>query len=107
MARILTMWRVNPLAPWPTDPSKYLELMEKMWAGIDEAMRKGDVEEMGGFPDGHVGYTIGKGEPEDGYKYSMMFSPYFVFEMHEIVSYEKIKEITRAVVKAQIAAMKK
>jgi hypothetical protein len=36
-----------------------------------------------------------------------MFHPYVVSEIHEIISYEKSKETVRAVLKAQIAAVKK
>ena len=46
MARFLALWRMNWRAPWPTDPSKYLELNEKMWASIDELMKKGQIEEV-------------------------------------------------------------
>jgi hypothetical protein len=107
MARFLLLWHANPSAPWPTDPSKYLELMEKMWAGIDGLMKKGEVEEMGSFLEAHTGYSIGKGEPTDLFRDVLMFSPYFIFEVHEIIPHEKSKETTRAVLKAQIAAMKK
>jgi hypothetical protein len=107
VGKFLAIWRVNPSAPWPTDPSKTLEMMEKMWAGIDELMKKGEIEEMGVFPESNVGYSISKGEAIDVFRRVSMFYPYFVFEIHEIIPYEKQKEILRAVAKAQIAAMKK
>lgn len=107
MARFLVLWRLNPAAPWPTDPSKYLELEEKLWAGVDGLMKKGEFEEWGTFPDVHDGYVIGKGETVDIYRDMCMFYPYVVCEVHEIISLEKHKEIIRAVLKAQIAALKK
>ena len=107
MARFLVLWRVNPTAPFPTDPSKDLELNEKMWAAIDGLMKKGDVEEFGVFPDGYSGYGIGKGETVDAYRNVSMFHPYFLSEVHEIIPYEKQKEIIRALYKAKIAAAKK
>ena len=107
MARFLVLWRLNPVAPWPTDPSKYLELQEKMWAGIDALMQKGEIEEFGVFPDGTSGYAIGKGETVDTYRDVSMFQPYILSEVHEIIPYEKQKEIIRAILKAQIAATKK
>ena len=106
MARFLVLWHLSPVAPWPTDPSKLLELEEKMWAGMDGLMKKGEIEEFGVFPDGYSGYAIGKGETADLYRNVSMFQPYFVSEVHEIIPYEKQKEIIRAVLKAQIAAMK-
>jgi len=107
VARFLVLWRVNPVAPFPTDPSKYLELEEKMWAGIDGLMKKGEIEQFGVFPDGYSGYAIGKGETVDVFRDVAMFHPYVLSEVHEIIPYEKQKEIIRAILKAQIAAAKK
>jgi len=107
VARFLALWRINPVAPFPTDPSKALELDEKMWAWMDGLMKKGEVEEFGAFPDGYSGYAIGKGETVDVYRNVSTFHPYFLAEVHEIIPYEKIKEISRALLKAQIAAAKK
>ena len=103
MARFLALWHVNPVAPWPTDPSRYLELQEKMWAGIDALMKKGEIEDFGVFPDGISGYTIGKGETADLYRSAIMFQPYILNEIHEIIPYERHKEIVRAHLKTQIS----
>jgi len=107
VARYLVLWRMNPVAPWPTDPSKVLELNEKMWAAIDDLIRKGLVKEMGGFLDGWSGYAIGEGEATDVYKYIGMFIPYMQGEVHEVIPYEKTKEIDRARLKALVEAAKK
>jgi hypothetical protein len=107
MVKFLNLWHFNPSAPFPTDPSKYLELMEMMFATMDGLMKKGEIGEWGVFPDGYSGYAIGKGETADLYKDIIMFHPYVLSEIHEIISYEKSKEILRAVLKARIAAMKK
>jgi hypothetical protein len=107
MARFLVTWHINPSAPWPTDPSKLLEMDEKMWAMLDGTMKKGELEEAGVFPEGHIGYLIGKGEAVDMFRNASMFYPYIVSEIHEIIPYEKYKETLRAVRKAHIAAMKK
>ena len=106
MARWFAIWRLNLNAP-PTDPSKALEILEMFWAGMDQQIKKGDLEEWGAFPDATVGYAIFKGEPADVHRNSAAFYPYFVNEVHEIISYEKVKENLRAVLKAQIAAMQK
>jgi len=96
----LTLWRMNPAAAWPTDPSEALKLNEKMFAAIDEAIKKGGVEEFGFFPDGASGYGIGKGEAADAFRSVSMFVPYILCEVHEIIPYEKGKEITIALLKA-------
>jgi hypothetical protein len=107
VARTIGLWRLNVAVPWPTDPKQLLELNEKMWAVMDGLIKKGEVEEFGFFPDGCSGYVIGKGEAADFFRNSSMFLPYVVGEDHAIIPYEKGKEIVRALLKAQIAALKK
>lgn len=107
MARFMNLWRINPSAPWPTDPSKLSEFMEMMWKGMDERMKKGEIEEWGTFPEGYSGYSIDKAETIDIYRGTLAFYPYIISEIHEIIPYEKAKENIRAHLKAQIAAMKK
>jgi hypothetical protein len=107
MARFLVLWHVNPLAPFPTDPAKNLELNEKLWAIMDGLMKKGEVKDYGMFPDGTSGYCIVEGETTDVLRGAFSFSPYIVPEVHDIISYEKQKETLRALCKAQIAATKK
>ena len=107
MARYLVLWHMNPVAPWPTDPSKYLEIQERMWAGIDALTKKGEIEDFSLFLDGISGFAIGKGESADVFRDVCMFQPYILCEVKEILSYEKSKEISRALLKAQIVAAKK
>jgi len=107
VARFLVLWRGNPAAAWPADPSESLELMEKTFAAIDEGIRSGEVEEFGFFPDGWSGYTISKGEATDVFRSVSMFQPYILCEVHEIIPYEKGKEISMALGKAMVEAAKK
>jgi hypothetical protein len=107
MAKYLVLWHANPIAPWPVDPAKYLELEEMIWAGMDGLIKKGEVKELGYYPNGQGGYIIGEGEATTLYKNVLMFQPYFMVEVHEIISYENHKEISRAVCRARIEAAKK
>jgi len=104
--RFLVLWRMNPAVPSPTDPSEHLKLEEKMFAATDDLIKKGEIEEFGFFQDGTSGYVIGKGEATDMFRCSSMFLPYILCEVHEIIPYEKGKEITMAVLKAGIEAAK-
>lgn len=101
------LWRMNPVAPWPTDPVEYSKFAEKMWAGIDDLIKKGEIEEIGAFQDGISGYAIYKGEATDMFRIQHMFLPYILKERHEIIPWEKAKEIMRAVHKARAEAAKK
>jgi hypothetical protein len=94
---------MNPMAPWPKDPDEAAKLREKMWAGIDSLLKKGEVKEFAYFLDGTSGYAIGEGEIADIFRDVSMFTPYYVSEVHEIMPYEKGKEILRALWKAQTA----
>ena len=107
MARYLVLWRQNPAAPWPTDPSESLKLNEMMFAAIDDLIKRGEIEEFGFFPDGRSGYTIGKGEAIDSFRNVSMFLPYVHTEVHEIIPYEKGKETSTALMKAIIELAKK
>ena len=100
MARFLVLWCSNPVAPWPTNPEEYLKLNERMWAGMDNLIKKGEIKEFGYFADGRSGYAIGEGETADTFRNVSMFLPYVQCEVHEIIPYEKGKEIERTLLKA-------
>jgi len=103
--RYLLLWRVN-FSFWPMEASKSLELNEKMWAAMDDLMKKGLVKDYGIFLDGQSGYLIAEGEAANLYMAANMFIPYVSAEVHEIISYEKQKEIMRAMLQAAAAAKK-
>jgi len=77
VARFLVIWHQNPVAPSPTDPSEAAKLNEKIFAAMDDLVKKGEVEEIGPFSDGISGYAILKGDPTDVYRNVSMFLPYF------------------------------
>ncbi len=106
MARFLVLWQTNT-ASFPHDPQKTLELNETLWSYMDDLMKKGLVKDYGIFPDGESGFLIGEGETTSLFKAVNMFMPYVSCTVHEIISYEKQKEIIRELCKAAIAAMKK
>ena len=104
MARYLILWQQNPVAPSPADLSEALKLNEKIFAGVDDLLKKGEIEEIGFFQDATSGYAILKGEATDVFRNVNMFLPYFLCEVNEIIPYKTGKEITMAQLKAQIAA---
>ena len=106
MARFLILWHRNPVAPWPKDLTETAKLLEKMWAGIDRLLKKGELKEFGWFLDGTSGYAIGEGEATTVLRDVSMFQPYEEFEIQEIISNEKGKEAIRACWKDLAEAMK-
>jgi len=107
VARYLTLWHMNPVAPTPTDPSENLKLNEMMFAGIENLMASGEIEEFGFFADGRSGYAIGKAETIDIFRNVSMFLPYIHCEVHEIIPYKEGKETSIAVMKTMIELAKK
>ena len=106
-AKFVVLWRFNPSAPWPADPTQMAMGMEMMFAAIDNTVRTGQVLEHGFFPDGKSGYAISTGEPEDAFRRAFAFYPWIESDAHDIVPYETGKEIARGVLKAQAEAMKR
>jgi len=107
LARYLVTCRSNPAAPWPKDPDEYSRFMEQVWAGFDDGIKKGVIKDIGFFFDGWDGYAIIEGEGADILKGNIAFFPYWLTDTREIVSYEKAKEISKALVEAQKEAAKK
>ncbi|UCH32161.1 MAG: hypothetical protein JSV05_01870 [Candidatus Bathyarchaeota archaeon] len=107
MGRFLALWRQNPNAPWPENPSEAAELNELLFAGVDDLIAKGEIVEFGWFPDGASGYAISVGEITDVFRRVSMFQPYFFSEVHEIIPYEKGKEINREILQMRITMAKK
>ena len=110
MAKYLTIWRANPSAPWPLDPAAATQVLEMMFAGIDEGLKSGLILEFGYFPNTPSGYVIASGEAKDLFMGAFADYPWVEHEVHEIIDYETGKAAARQVLKAkaeQMAAMKR
>jgi hypothetical protein len=86
------------------------KMMEMMFAGIDEALKSGQLLEFGWFPSSSSGYAISSGEAKDAFMNAFKNYPWIEMEVHEIIDYETGKGIARQVLKAQaeqMAAMKR
>ncbi len=106
MGKYLTVWTMNPNAPWPTNPADALKLNETFWAAMDGLMKKGEIIDFGWFMDGRSGYAIGEGDSVTVFKNINMFSAYFDMTVEEIIPYETGKQVNRAHYKALIAMAK-
>jgi len=108
MAKYLNLWRLNPMAPWPTDPAEAAKLNEMLFAQMDNYIKAGVVKEFGYFLDGTSGYLIGEGESIVAFRAAQEFSPFIEnVDVQEIVPYETGKETIRGVMKARAEAMKR
>jgi len=106
VARFLILGSTNWAAPWPTDPSEELKMEEMYYEAVEEAIKKGEIEDIGFFTDGQSGYIIVKGEAADVYRMTLE-NPFYDYEIHEIISLKKAKEIELAVLKDKVKVAKK
>ena len=113
MARFLVLWRTNPAAIslTPVDPSERLKMLEMEYAAIEDLMKKGQIEEFSFFADtnegGPYGYGIAKGDITEVARIAWMFAPHCLMEIHEIIPYEKGKQIRMELMKAMVEAARK
>jgi hypothetical protein len=107
MAWYLVLWRRN-LALWPTDPRERAELMKKIGGTfVDGNIKKGKIKEHGHFLNGNSGYSIWEADAIDVLKNMTMTMPYYEFEVHEFIPYEKSKAIVGSVFEIPAESAKK
>jgi hypothetical protein len=106
MAKFLGIWRINGTA-LPSDPVEQVQAIEMVLAQIDDALKAGQLQEFGFFPNGSSGYAILSGETKDAFGAAISFFPWMESEVHEMIPYETGKEITKEVLKVQMEAMKR
>jgi hypothetical protein len=85
MAKYLNLWETVP-GVMPVDPRERGAILGKMAEMTKKMMDDGLVTDWGVFSGGNAGYAVSAGEPMDGLRASMMFAPYFKFEIRPVLS---------------------
>jgi hypothetical protein len=85
MAKYLNLWELVP-GTMPADPKERASLVKKMGEMTKKMMDDGLVLDWGIFPGGGSGYAISAGEPIDGLKAAMMFTPYYRFDIRPVLT---------------------
>ncbi|MCJ7631655.1 hypothetical protein MUP77_04540 [Candidatus Bathyarchaeota archaeon] len=98
MAKYLVLWRRSP-AVWPSDPKEKSNLIKTIGTSINNSIKKGEIKEHAHFLDGNSGYTIYEVEPIELFRNQSMLWPYYEFEVHEFIPYEKSSDILGEVFK--------
>ncbi len=106
MTKFLGIWLINGTA-LPPDPSQQAQGIQMIFGQIDAALKEGQIEEFGFFPNGSSGYAILSGETKDAFGAAISFFPWLESEVHEMVPYETGKQMTLEVLKYQMEAMKR
>jgi hypothetical protein len=99
VGRFLIFGHRNPAWPWP-DVGETLKLMERGWVVIDHFIKTGLIKEFGLSLDGRSAYGIAEGPSEHVFRIPCFFFPYWEMEVHEILPYQKAKEILTDVIKS-------
>jgi hypothetical protein len=88
------------------DPTEVMQIMEMMFAAMDEALKSGQVLEFGWFANGSSWYVLSAGKDAKA-EFMAGFAnfPWLTAEVHEVIDYETGKEMTRQVMKAQAEQM--
>ena len=87
-----------------------MPLNEMMFAGIDQALKDGELFEFGFFPNGVSRYAFNDGDAKDQSPSSFVNYPWIIKDVQEVIPYETGKEMVRQVLKAlesPMAAMKR
>ncbi len=105
MAKFLGIWRINGTA-LPADPAKQVQGIEMILGQVATALKEGQIEDFGFFPNGFSGFAIMNGEAADVFGGAISFFPWIEFEVNEMIPFEKGKEITNQVIKYQMDAMR-
>lgn len=95
MGKFLILWCTNLAAPFPKESKEYRKFMDHIWMSIDKRVKSGMLKDYGFFLESKAGYAIAEGSSEQVFKYVSMYAPYCTSTVHEIMSYEKGKEILR------------
>jgi hypothetical protein len=106
MTKFLVLWRRSPTT-WPADPAEKSKLIQKIGTDIDNSIKKGKIKEHGHFLDGNSGYTIWEVEAIDIFRNLSMTWPYYEYDVHEIIPYEKSGKIVGEAFKIPAKAAKK
>ena len=101
MARFLIRWRGDPVAlalrkMTPYEGEKWFEMLFRT---IEDLMKNGEIEDFSFFLDpSEGGYAIVKGDTKDVFRITRSLPPMFHCKVHEIIPYEKGKEIMKIIV---------
>jgi L-rhamnose mutarotase len=102
LTKFVILWCTNLAAPFPTDSKEYKSFMEHIWASIDKRVKEGMLKDYGFFLESKAGYAIAETTAEQVFKFVSMFAPYWTFTIHEVMPYEKGKDILRRVMTGAI-----
>jgi hypothetical protein len=91
MSRYLAIWEPN-LSRWPTDPNEAAKLRSESREWVNQNISKGLITSWGAFMNGSKGYAVFEGNAPDVYKEAHKFDPYYIIDLHEVLSVDELRE---------------
>ena len=97
MAKYHLMWEAD-VSKFPTDPKELMEWEMKTLESIKQALKdSGTVaSDWGCFLSGNRGYAIGEGDAAAVAKAMWQFTPYYKFEVQQVLSIDEVIDITKS-----------
>jgi hypothetical protein len=96
MSKFLTLWESDS-SKMPTDPNERAALFGKLMEMTKKMLAEGEVTDWGMFAGGGAGYSIGEGTEADTLKRTMQFAPYIKFQVHPVLSIDKVAEVMKSI----------
>ena len=95
MGRYQTLWEVDQSFV-PLDAAERLAGWGLLLDMVKQDMEKGLIKEWGAFAGELKGFGIFEGTVEEVHQMVIPYSPFVTFEVHQVISQEKVKSIVTA-----------
>ena len=107
MPKYLYLWRLN-FSQVRLDSVEMGKLQERLFAVIEENLKKGGLKDWGMYLDGVHGFAIRECEGTELMTGIMSFAPYIeVLAVHEVLILDKARKIYAGVVQSRMEATMK
>lgn len=94
MGKYLILWKLNPQFI-PVDPAERAAGWDLLIALVKQDMEKGLIKEWGAFVGEPNGFDIVEGSEEEVQLMMTKFVPYVDFEVHPLISLEKVEAVIK------------
>ena len=97
MAKYHLIWEAE-VGKFPTDPKELMELNMKTLESIKQALKESGTvaRDWGCFLGGNRGYAIGEGDASAVAKAMWQFTPYYKFEVQQVLSVDEVIDINKS-----------
>ena len=107
MPKYLYLWRLN-FSQVRLDSVEMSKRQERLFAIIEENLKKGGLKDWGMYLDGVHGFAVRECEGTDLMTGILSFAPYIeVLAVHEVLTLDSVRKIYGGIIRAQTEATMK